>query len=103
MSMVEKQGKFAVMSALLILHARALGYTLTYGDAYRRPEVTWGHPRSLHKMRLAVDFNLFIDGVYQTDSLAYIKLGTYWESIGGTWGGRFDDGNHFSLSHEGMR
>jgi len=30
-------------------------------------------------------------------------LGLYWESIGGSWGGRFGDGNHFSLEHEGRR
>jgi hypothetical protein len=102
-NLVALQGELAVMTALLILHARALGYVLTYGDAYRPPEATWGHPDSLHKMRLAVDFNLFIDGKYQTDSLAYLPLGVYWESIGGTWGGRFEDGNHFSLAYGGMK
>ncbi|HAO1973206.1 TPA: M15 family peptidase, partial [Escherichia coli] len=31
--------------------------------------------------------------------------GEYWESIGGTWGGRFSraDGNHFSLEHNGVK
>ncbi|HGV6771546.1 TPA: M15 family metallopeptidase, partial [Escherichia coli] len=60
---------------------------------------------SLHTLRLAVDFNLFINGEYQTDTDAYRPLGEYWESIGGTWGGRFSraDGNHFSLEHNGVK
>ncbi|EOT8011848.1 TPA: M15 family metallopeptidase, partial [Escherichia coli] len=60
---------------------------------------------SLHTLRLAVDFNLFINGKYQADTDAYRPLGEYWESIGGTWGGRFSraDGNHFSLEHNGVK
>ncbi|EIH4172001.1 M15 family metallopeptidase, partial [Escherichia coli] len=56
-------------------------------------------------LRLAVDFNLFINGKYQADTDAYRPLGEYWESIGGTWGGRFSraDGNHFSLEHNGVK
>jgi hypothetical protein len=27
----------------------------------------------------------------------------FWESIGGSWGGRFNDGNHYSLEHRGMK
>jgi len=30
-------------------------------------------------------------------------LGEYWESIGGSWGGRFGDGNHYSLKYKGRR
>ena len=103
MNLVTKQGIFAQKIALLILHANQLGMVLTFGDAYRSPEVTYGHPNSLHKMRLAVDFNLFIDGKYQTTTEAYEPLGVFWESVGGTWGGRFEDGNHFSWEHEGMK
>ncbi|MBB9356801.1 M15 family metallopeptidase, partial [Escherichia coli] len=64
-----------------------------------------GIRNSLHTLRLAVDFNLFINGEYQADTDAYRPLGEYWESIGGTWGGRFSraDGNHFSLEHNGMK
>ena len=50
------------MIALLILHAEMLGYKLTFGDAYRDPRVTYGHKDSLHRKRLAVDLNLFLDG-----------------------------------------
>jgi hypothetical protein len=58
---------------------------------------------SLHGERLAVDLNLFIDGVYQTQTEAYRPLGEKWESLGGTWGGRFGDGNHFSIAHDGRK
>lgn len=64
---------------------------------------------SLHGDRLAIDLNLFIGGVYQTDADAYRSLGEKWEQLGGTWGGRFrdaqgrpsPDADHFSIAHEG--
>jgi len=81
------------MIGLLIGYANLLGYGLTFGDAY----ATTGHIKnSFHGKRLAVDFNLFIDGVYQETTEAHEPLGLYWELIGGTWGGRFNDGNHYS-------
>ncbi|MBZ8930780.1 M15 family metallopeptidase, partial [Escherichia coli] len=92
--------------------AQEHGYRLTFGEAYRTPEQAAlnaksgkGIRNSLHTLRLAVDFNLFINGEYQADTDAYRPLGEYWESIGGTWGGRFSraDGNHFSLEHNGVK
>lgn len=62
-----------------------------------------GIRNSLHELGLAVDFNLFRDGVYLDATEAHRPLGEYWESIGGAWGGRFGDGNHYSLEHEGKR
>ncbi|EEQ4761522.1 M15 family metallopeptidase [Escherichia coli] len=112
MKLSEKQQLFAVMIADLIHWAQEHGYRLTFGEAYRTPEQAAlnaksgkGIRNSLHTLRLAVDFNLFINGKYQADTDAYRPLGEYWESIGGTWGGRFSraDGNHFSLEHNGMK
>jgi hypothetical protein len=42
--------------------------------------------------------NLFIDDKYQTTTEAHRPIGEKWESLGGTWGGRFrnKDGNHYS-------
>lgn len=99
------------MVAQLINKATELGYELTIGDAYRDPrshgamgEVkAYGEARSNHKMRLAIDFNLFKDGVWLSKTEDFTPLGLYWESIGGSWGGRFSDGNHFSLEHGGIR
>lgn len=91
------------MVAQLILYAYARGYTLTFGNAYRSPSDPTGHPESLHRSRLAVDFNLFKNGQWLTETEDHRELGEYWESLGGTWGGRFNDGNHYSLEHGGMK
>jgi len=110
-SLGEKQRRFTRMIADLIKFAYDNGYELTFGDAYRDPRVFgevgepkgYGRSRSNHKIRLAVDFNLFKDGKYLTSTEDHRPLGEYWESIGGSWGGRFNDGNHYSLEHEGRR
>ena len=99
------------MVADLIDFAYTRGYEMTFGDAYRDPRVFgpvgtkigYGRSRSNHKERLAIDLNLFKDGKYLTTDKDHEPLGIYWESIGGAWGGRFNDGNHYSLEHEGRR
>lgn len=96
----EKQSKFAWMVSLLINYAYMLGYEITFGDAYRDQRCDYGHRLSLHKIRLAIDLNLFKDGVYLTDTEDHKPLGVFWESINGSWGGRFGDGNHYSLAHK---
>ena len=112
MTLGAKQRKFTLMLAELIQFAYANGYELTFGEAYRDPRIAelnaqagTGISNSLHSKRLAVDLNLFIIGVYQETSDSHKPLGDYWESIGGSWGGRFSkpDGNHYSLEHEGVR
>ncbi|MIL24655.1 M15 family peptidase [Salmonella enterica] len=112
MTLSEKQSLFTVMIGQLILFADQHGLRLTFGEAYRTPEQAAlnakkgsGIKNSLHTQRLAVDFNLFINGQYKTDSRDYLLLGEYWESLGGAWGGRFSkpDGNHFSLEHNGVK
>lgn len=113
MTLVDKQSHFTVMVAKLILWAQNQGYQLTFGEAYRTKEQAEiyakkgiGSRHSVHCHRLAVDFNLFINGLYQSDSRAYQPLGEYWESLGGCWGGRFQpnaDGNHFSLAHNNVK
>lgn len=100
------------MVALLIQWAYRQGYALTFGDAYRTQEQAAanaasgsGIARSLHCDRLAIDLNLFRDGVYLTNTQEYEPLGEFWESLGGAWGGRFrkPDGNHFSLAYGGRK
>ena len=111
MTLGQKQRKFTRMIAQLIEYAYANGYELTFGDAYRDPRLhgevgvkkSYSSANSLHKSRLAVDFNLFKNGQYLTTTEAHRPLGEYWESIGGTWGGRFNDGNHYSLEHQGRK
>lgn len=111
MTLGSKQRKFTLMVADLILWAYDHGYELTFGDAYRDPRVFgkpgirdgYGRANSNHKKRLAVDLNLFINGKYMTKTEDHLPLGEKWESMGGSWGGRFDDGNHYSLEHQGYR
>lgn len=99
------------MVARLIEFAYANGYELTVGDGYRDPrlhgalgvKIGYGAANSCHKIRLAIDLNLFRDGKYLTATEDYRVLGEFWESIGGTWGGRFSDGNHFSIEHDGRK
>ncbi len=64
----------------------------------------YGHPRSAHKNRLAIDLNLFRDGEYLSATEDHRPLGEWWERQHELcrWGGRFDDGNHYSLFHEGV-
>ena len=99
------------MIGLLIEYAYQEGYELSFGDSYRDPRVhgdvgvkkSYSAANSLHKYRLAVDFNLFKNGQYLTTTEAHRPLGEYWESIGGTWGGRWEDGNHYSLEYQGRK
>lgn len=65
-----------------------------------------GISKSLHLLRLAVDIHLFDgDGVYLTSTEAHRQLGEWWEAQHPLcrWGGRFNDGNHYSLEWEGRK
>jgi hypothetical protein len=95
MSLRRTQSHFAVMAARLILKATELGYEVTLGDCYRDPRCPYGSRVSKHRERLAIDLNLFRDGVYLTKTEDHAPLGAWWESQGGVWGGRFEDGNHY--------
>ena len=51
------------------------------------------------------DLNLFKDGVYLTSDKDHEPFGIYWESLHPLcrWGGRFKDGNHYSIEHQGVK
>ena len=107
----EKQSRFVLMVGELISFASMNGYELTFGDAYRDPRVFgrtsedkgYGSKDSLHKERLAVDFNLFKNGKYLTKMEDHRLLGRFWISLGGEWGGSNGrgDANHYALGHDG--
>lgn len=107
----QKQRRFARMVARLIDKATELGYEITLGDAYRDPRafgvmgksISYGKANSAHKLRLAIDLNLFKDGKFLSDTENHRQLGEWWESVGGSWGGRFQDGNHYSLEHDWVK
>lgn len=110
-SLGEAQRALPPMIAKLVSYAYAHGYELTFGDAYRDPRVhgdfgtkkSYSAAKSNHKRRLAVDLNLFRNGVYLTSTEAHRPLGEYWESLGGAWGGNFGDGNHYSIEFQGIK
>lgn len=113
----QAQRRFTLAVGKLILRAYELGYELSLGDAYRDPRVFgmigqargYGRARSNHKRRLAVDLNLFREGVYLDASEDHRELGEWWESYGLeidlplSWGGHFGDGNHYSMQWRGQR
>ena len=114
MTLSEKQRLFCKLVGEFIVWAYSERYEFTFGEAMRSKAQAIenaasgkGISNSLHLIRLAIDLNLFIKGVYQTDSEAYRRLGLQWESMHDLcrWGGRFmrPDGNHFSMEHEGAR
>lgn len=115
MTLSEKQRLFTKLLGQLITWAYQQGYELTLGDAYRSPQQAafnasagTGIAKSLHTQRLAIDLNLFVNGVYQTDSHAYKPLGDFWKALNTDccWGGDFQtraDGNHFSITHNGVK
>ena len=109
MTLGDKQRLFTYLIGKLIKWAYENGYELTLGDAYRDPRVFgkvgeekgYGRSKSNHKIRLAVDLNLFYEGKYLRSTEAHRPLGEYWESLHPlcSWGGHFNDGNHYSLKH----
>lgn len=115
MTLRAKQALFTGLVARLILHAQTLGYEVTFGEAYRSPQEAarlanagLGIRGSLHTFRLALDLNLFKDGVFLTTTEGHRPLGEWWEAqstpeVTCAWGGRFGDGNHYSLEHAGRK
>jgi hypothetical protein len=112
MTLREQQSRFVVLIAELIQYVYAQpGYELTFGEAYRTKEQQAIYfqggksqtMRSKHLTRLAIDLQLFVDGVYQQGWKAYEPLGDYWKRLdpGCTWGGDWvtlRDAVHFEYS-----
>jgi hypothetical protein len=113
MTLGELQRAFTKLVGLLILYAYEHDFELTFGEAYRTPEQAAlnakkgiGIKNSLHCERLAIDLNLFKDGNFLIKTEDYRELGKFWESLATAevktmWGGRFKDGNHFSIKYQG--
>jgi hypothetical protein len=103
----ERQRLLTKLLPRLIDKAYELGYELTLGDGYRDPRVFgaygefkgYGKGGSCHKLRLAVDLNLFRDGKYLAATEDHRPLGEFWELLHPEcrWGGRFYDGNHYEI------
>ena len=113
MKLQEQQQRFAHMLALLILKANEMGFEVTLGEAYRPQFVAdiyasqgKGVKSSFHTKRLAIDLNLFKDGVYLTKTEDYRPLGEWWlkeYAPMSAWGGLWQDYVHFSFEHDGRK
>jgi len=116
--LLEKQKEFSVLIADFILRIKHIGYDCTLGEAWRPPEMVKiyadrkvGSLKSVHLDRLAMDLNVFKNGILLTKTEDYKEIGELWESMGGSWGGRFKssdgtpkpDGNHFSIAFMGRK
>ncbi len=97
----------------LIDKAHELGYELRGGEL-ERPMFVAAHYKSigksgtensLHCIRLAIDLHLFHGSKYLDKTEDHAPLGSFWESLHPlcSWGGRFQDGNHYSVMHGGIR
>jgi hypothetical protein len=98
--LVQAQIKFTLLVGRLIAAADSQGFGLTFGDAWAKT----GHAKnSLHYERLAIDFNLFVNGIWiQTDHSAWHILGPWWKGCDPLcrWGGDIEglqDYNHYSM------
>lgn len=115
MTLGKKQGIFARHFAILVTVAWARpGYAARIDQVARSNEEAkrLGFAKSLHCQRLAGDLLLFKDDKYLKKTSDYTWLGELWEAFSGEyagerlefcWGGRFADGNHFSIRHRGRR
>ena len=111
MSLGQKQELFMRLLPLLLIKALQLGYDMRGGDLFRDPRVHgaageslgYGHRNSCHKLKLAIDLNLFLGGIFLQETEDHRELGEWWEQQHELcrWGGRFKrpDGNHYSLEH----
>lgn len=113
MTLREQQSLFVQLVANLINWSYENGYELTFSEAYRSPQEAAinaqtgaGISNSLHTERLAIDLNLFRDGVLLDTVADYEPMGDYWKSLHvlARWGGNFSspDADHFSLTYGGI-
>lgn len=113
MTLGEQQQLFMRLLPGLINKAHQLGFEIRAGDLFRDPRVHgnfgtrkgYGRSRSCHKLKIAIDLNLFKNGKFMQKTADHKELGQWWETQHALckWGGRFNDGNHYSLERNGCR
>jgi len=113
MKLGAKQELFARLMCQLITKMHQDGYEVRMGEVWRSKAAAEDNARrgvgvlnSAHRLKLAVDINLFLDSNYLTTTEDHRVFGEYWEGLHELcrWGGRFKrrDGNHYSLFHNGV-
>jgi hypothetical protein len=113
MTLREARCQFSLAIATLVLRAGDYGFDVAFDEVTERlteKDPTSDHRAgSLHHQGLAADLLLYRNGTYLVDTVEYTTLGELWESMGQqmglnlVWGGRFNDGNHFSLGWQGKK
>jgi hypothetical protein len=60
---------------------------------------------SLHYEGLAVDIDLTFNNRYLDKSDDHLMFGIFWEGLDPLccWGGRWKDGNHYSVTYQGRK
>ena len=102
MSIGDKRRKFTQMSAMLIQYATFLGYECAIDFVKRCEDCQVGIPNSVHKLGLAMDLNLYLDGHYLDEEWPHRDLHDFWDLLGGAE--RIaGDLNHYSMEHHGVR
>jgi hypothetical protein len=107
--LIRAQHKFLIDVSKLIIWANTRDWVLTGGELFRTVEqqrihVKAGRSRTMnsqHGMRLAIDFNIFVDGQLCYDKKVLAPMGAFWESMDplNSWGGngiKLVDTPHFS-------
>jgi hypothetical protein len=109
MPLSNNQKEFTIHIANLIVYADNNGYTFRFGDAWRSTDplncpdcgklhsyqellISNGRSKEIkskHCDRLAVDFIIERKDLQPMEKEDWDKLGLYWESLNGRWGGRF--------------
>ena len=102
MSIGDKRRKFTQMQTLLIQYATFLGYECAIDFVKRCEDCQIGIPNSVHKLGLAMDLHLYLDGHYLTEEWPHRDLHDFWDLLGGAE--RIaGDLNHYSIEHNGVR
>lgn len=100
MTLREKRMAFSLAISQLVVWANEQGLEVCFDR-----EGLTHMKNSLHYKGLAKDIISYRNGAYLTATEEYRTLGEKWESMHplARWGGRFQDGNHFSFEHEGIK
>jgi hypothetical protein len=113
-ALLDQQQLFARLVGEFLTWIFVQGYAVTFSEAWRSPEEAQvqaakgaGIACSLHTERLAIDLNLFKDGVLLETVDDYRPLGEKWCSMHelARWGGNFTrvDADHFSMEWLGRQ
>jgi len=96
----DKRKRFTRCVAQLLDKMLADGYSPCIGkDGLKHMK------NSLHYDGLAIDIDLFKNDKYLPNTEDHIVFGEFWESLSPlcSWGGRFSDGNHYSITYQGRK